>query len=555
MNKTLKKVLSLAAASAMSLTLAVTTVSPFVYADNATTDDNATINIIGNNQTVSDGSTFSAYRLLNVTQNKDDTTKLHYYIDNKATNYNANVTAIKAGLAACNVTVNDTITDDQLVTLITSNIKDSNIVTFGKAVYKSLKHSNGSADYTSTDGTFTVTKGYYLIAENIKKHDEQSDSESLILIDTAAKDTWTVTLKKDVPSFEKKIKETDDSENLKDSTGKDTGSNVSGWQDAADYDIGDTISFQLRGTLPDNYGKYSSYYFQFADTPTNLTYKALTRVYVDKNSNYQFDTGDIDVTKNFTYAKTENGFTITDSDLKKNNATDVTYSDNDTIVAEYTATLASTANIGSTGNPNVAHLVFSNNPNYIGTGNTSPTDNTPDDKVTVFTYEIVANKVHKNENNELVPLSGAGFTLSKYDLGQKKYVQVGSEITGKTTFEWKGTDAGLYKLEETTVPEGYSKAADVYFKVNASYDINSKDPKLTSLTVTDKDGKVLTGVTFNAHYSGDDDGKVVTSIENTSTSKLPSTGGIGTTIFYVCGGSLVAIAAALLISKKRASAE
>ena len=80
MNKTLKKVLSLAAASAMSLTLAVTTVSPFVYADNATTDDNATINIIGNNQTVSDGSTFSAYRLLNVTQNKDDTTKLHYYI-------------------------------------------------------------------------------------------------------------------------------------------------------------------------------------------------------------------------------------------------------------------------------------------------------------------------------------------------------------------------------------------------------------------------------------------------------------------------------------------
>ena len=94
------------------------------------------------------------------------------------------------------------------------------------------------------------------------------------------------------------------------------------------------------------------------------------------------------------------------------------------VVVNYTAKLNENAVIGEGGNTNVSKLEYSNNPYGDGTGVT------PEDKVIVFTYNLIANKVDGNN----APLEGAGFTLYKLDSTTGDYVAVGNEITGVTTF-------------------------------------------------------------------------------------------------------------------------
>ena len=196
--------------------------------------------------------------------------------------------------------------------------------------------------------------------------------------------------------------------------------------------------------------------------------------------------------------------------------------------------------IGSAGNPNQAKLEYSNNPYGDGTGKT------PWDKVIAFTYQLVANKVDKDG----APVVGAGFTLYKWSNEQDKYVAVGSEIKGVTTFNFKGIDAGKYKLVESTVPDGYTKAEDLVFTVVATYDTEDLEPKFGTLTI--KDGnKVISegeGNVFTVNLAA---GSFTTNVVNLTGTTLPSTGGMGTTVFYVVGGGLMAVAVVLLVTKKR----
>ena len=219
--------------------------------------------------------------------------------------------------------------------------------------------------------------------------------------------------------------------------------------------------------------------------------------------------------------------------------TSATVSADSKITVEFTAKLNEKAVIGSAGNPNEAKLEFSNNP-YDEKDHTS----TPWDKVTVFTYKIIANKV----NEKGVALDGAGFTLYKYVKGE--YVPVSNEIKGVTTFTFSGIDAGKYKLVETTVPTDYNKAPDLEFEVVATYDTNSADPTLTKLEVKNSEGQVISGenMTFTVNEKA---GSVTTDVVNKSGTELPSTGGIGRTIFYVVGGTVMAAAAILLVVKRR----
>ena len=251
------------------------------------------------------------------------------------------------------------------------------------------------------------------------------------------------------------------------------------------------------------------------------------------------------------------------------------------IVVDYTSKLNKEAVIGTPGNPNEVLLKYSNNPNLEDNSDTDE-GTTPKDKVVVFTYEIKALKVQPDGNaidqsaydkltneekadyvkvgdkwQKTKALEGAGFTLYKKVNGE--YTAVGEEIKGVTTFEFKGTDAGEYKLVETTVPAGYNKAADVTFEVKATYDTDAADPKLKSLTVepatagftvsvteTKNDEEEVTEITTDGIISG----KVL----NQKGSTLPSTGGIGTTIFYVLGAILVIGAGIVLVTRRRMSA-
>ena len=108
---------------------------------------------------------------------------------------------------------------------------------------------------------------------------------------------------------------------------------------------------------------------------------------------------------------------------------------------------------------------------------------------------------------------------------------------------------------ETTVPEGYNKADDVVFEVVPTYDTTTDPDTLTALTVENEAGEVIsTGneATFSTIVL---EGKVVTDVVNVAGTELPSTGGVGTTIFYIAGGILVVAAIVLLVAKKRMSVE
>ena len=190
----------------------------------------------------------------------------------------------------------------------------------------------------------------------------------------------------------------------------------------------------------------------------------------------------VDVTEQFTIETTEHSFTAT-ANLKE--LTGVTIEADTKIIVTYTATLNENAVSGATGNKNEVILKYENDPYYKGDGDPDTPDEpekpgeTPKDINIVFTYDAIVNKVDDKDE----PLEGAGFTLYKWVADENNWVAVGDEITGVTTFTFEGLDVGKYKLLETTVPNGYNKAADIIFYVEATYD-DTKDPVvLTDLVV------------------------------------------------------------------------
>ena len=400
---------------------------------------------------------------------------------------------------------------------------------FADKLYRAIKAKSITAD-AETDGTIIGAKGYWLIADVTDVTGDAANS--LVVVDTKGNDDLVVTPKTDVPTVEKKVKETNDSTGV-----------TSDWQDGADYDIGDDVPFQLTGTLPTNISSYETYKYVFHDELSDgLT---LNEESIKVEIGGKALTKDTDYTVN-TSVTDGCDFEIVFADLLK--LSDITKDSK--IVVTYTAELNGDAVIGGVGNPNEVHLEFSNNPYDEGTGKT------PKDKVTVFTFKLNADKVDK----EGEPLKGAGFTLYKYDedaKGEDKWTAVGDEQKGEdmTNFTWTGLDSGKYKLVESTVPDGYNKAEDLYFIIEAAYDISAVDPKLTDLVVKDKDGKKTIsgeGLTFTAEAA---EGTVSTKVVNTTGIELPETGGMGTTIFYVLGGLMIVGAGVLLVTKRRMSYE
>ncbi|MEE8674696.1 isopeptide-forming domain-containing fimbrial protein [Tractidigestivibacter scatoligenes] len=362
-------------------------------------------------------------------------------------------------------------------------------------------------DSTVIDG---LAAGYYLVKDKDGSQKDTSDAYTKFIVQVVG-DT-EANIKSGVPTVEKKVKDTNDS------TGK-----TSEWQDSADYDIGDSVPYQITGTMPQNIDDYTTYYYKFTDTMSaGLTYTAKTAT---------IKIGDADVTNAFAETVTPNADGTTTvtwecSDLKA--ISDVTLASDSTVVVSYNATLNDKAVIGSTGNPNEVDLTFSNNPNKGGQGDHGTT---PKDKNIVFTYKTVVNKVDQGKKS----LKGAAFKLEK-KLADGGYTTVKEFTAGEeTSFEFTGLDDGDYKLTETTTPAGYNTITPIEFTISAEHDPESADPKLTSLS-----GNVTTGeVTFTADVKA---GSLTTDVMNKKGSTLPSTGGMGTTVLYVAGAAIVVAA-------------
>lgn len=408
------------------------------------------------------------------------------------------------------------------------------------AVVEPYANLNSTPIATVTNGaTYEAVAGYYLIKD---KDNSVTGTDSYTLYIVKVVGNVTIDPKSDVPSFEKKIKDTNDTEGT-----------TTGWQDSADYDIGDNVPFKLEGTVAANYAQYKQYYFAFHDNEEEgLSFnKDSVRVYVDNT----------EITEGYTVVDNPADgctFEVVFNDLMAAaEEYNFTVSGGSKIRVEYTSKLNEKAKIGKEGNVNSASLEFSNNPNQEQ-GGTPDTGNTPWDNVIVFTYKVVVNKIDSSKK----PLAGAAFELSKKvndEYTRVALVNATQNTEGKyilsnetvTKFEWKGLDDGDYMLTEVITPAGYNTIAPIKFTVNADHTITwegeNRNTILTSLT-----GNAATGdITFTAN---DDKTELATNVVNNKGSELPSTGGMGTTIFYVVGSILVLGAAILLITKKRMSA-
>lgn len=370
---------------------------------------------------------------------------------------------------------------------------------------------------TITNGaTYAAVAGYYLIKD---KDGSVSGNDAYTTYLVQVVGDLTITPKSDVPRSEKKVKDTNDTEGT-----------TTGWQDSADYDIGDEVPFKLTGTVTSKYDDYTTYRFVFHDQESaGLTFNSdSVKVYVDGKQ----------ITEGFELkVDPEDGdtFEVVFANLKTISSVKA----GSKITVEYTAILNDKAVLGATGNPNTMHLEFSNNPK------TEETGKTPKDTVIVFTYKTVINKV--NENSQ--PLQGAEFTLEKKIKGAD-----GAEDTWKTvtvvkndegtTFTFTGLDDGEYRLTETVTPAGYNTIEPITFTVTATHDTTADAPTLTELNGVKTTGEI----TFTSNTA---EGSLTANVVNKSGSLLPSTGGIGTTIFYVIGAVLMIGAGVLLISRKR----
>lgn len=417
--------------------------------------------------------------------------------------------------------------------LTTSAVAES----FAESLVSNSKLSSVKATATAQNGTAVFTglsAGYYLVKNSSVDTGKTYTDFILEVVGNT-----TANHKGDVPDVEKKVEEKNDS----------TGAATT-WGATADYDVGDEINFELTGTLPESYGRYANYKYVFHDTMTNMTYKdGSVKVYYVKEGS----TNRVEISSGVasTWDNGAKKLTVTFNDLK----TAVSgLAHGDKIVVTYTATLDASAVVGGNGNPNKVKLEYSNNPNGEGTGET------PEKTVVVFTYKTIINKVTKGTDGKNVPLAGAEFTLSKFIASESGSDTVtvdsteyhgtwnnGVTVTPTKTgdvanvFTFSGLDTGIYRLTETKTPAGYNTIDPVYFEIVATND---------GTKVTSMEGKAVNGseISFTANETN---GSLSADVINNAGTTLPSTGGMGTTVFYVVGGGLMAVAVVLLVTKKR----
>lgn len=447
------------------------------------------------------------------------------------------------------------------------------------------KYANLSTDpYTS--GTATryenLPNGYYLVKDQDETQNTENGFYTLYVV-KVVNGTLEFNPKGDVPEAEKKIVE---------------GNNK---VDVNEASIGDTVNYEITGTLPTNFDDYNTYYYVFTDTLSKgLTY----------NNDVKVTVGGVDVTKYFyvnasAYSAT-NGTTITVGiqDIKALDLLDgVTVTKDSEIVVTYSAVLNENAVIAGEGNPNDVKLTYSNDPNNSGTGATTPpkenpdkpspvhpTGETPKDQVVTYTTELTILK--KNDEGKVLP--GAEFTLTgdgvnivlvtaekfaesadgeywklkngtytttapddetdnseDYDSTTTKYSKT-VEITAKGTGKTETSVVGVVDEGGHVTFTGLGAGTYTITETKTPAGYNTIAPITFTLTF---DAKTKTFVSGNEDVVVGADNKLDTTIVNEKGATLPETGGMGTTIFYVIGSVLVLGAAVLLIVKRRMRAE
>lgn len=421
---------------------------------------------------------------------------------------------------------------------------DDDSIAFARFVCHYLYSNDANPTYVVRAGSNALTipeakAGYYLFVDttDFSKDDSYHSYNSFLLMVTKGNWNVPITPKAEKPSVKKEVFDNFDNQD---------GTSTGVFGSSADHAINEKFQFKLTATLPAStdhaYDYYDTYAVCFKDTLSEgITYDKLDSVVINSNGHTYDITND---TSKYTITESQNSFVVKIPDVKTC-AEGLDLNDDATITVTYTAHLNDKAYVntrsGSTENKNSVQLQYSNNPRpgeYWGT--------TPKSEVYVYTYQLNNTKYHDDDTtgNEL---AGAGFRLYSdeactpeqevklYKKDNFYYpikdatdkaqdaVEMFSDEHGQ--FNVRGLDAGTYYLKETNPPADYSACANKEIVISATHDVNhvSLSGNLSTTIINKKAG----GIT------------------------LPSTGGIGTTIFYVVGGGLMVAAIVLLVTKKR----
>lgn len=561
--KTVKRALALVLALTLLLAMSAT-----VFA----ADDTYTITISGDN--VVAGHIYEAYQIFKGDlAEKDSKTILSNIEWGSGVNGDALLTVLRTDATLGN-DFNGCTTAAQVADVLATYGSDAEKTQqFAKLAGANLNATvAGTSTWNESDENYSISSlapGYYLVKD---QDDSVPSSDAYTRYILQVVHNVTVNAKTDVPTVDKNIKEGDNSVK------------------ANDASIGDVINYEVKSAVPDMTG-YAKYFFVLNDTMSKgLTFNNDVKVKIGE-AELKADAYDV--------TSTVNGDGTTSIEIIFKNFIQYKDQTGSAITVTYSATLNQDASLDPVaGNPNKVQLTYSNNPNVDGKGDPqnpdkpgegAPTGKTPESETKTYVTGIKLTKVDGTDHSKT--LTGAKFeitgdsvkvvlinkevykedsdgtyymlktgtytetapigeTASSYDSTTTKYKKITAvtkdtvkakvnatgyvDANGVLTFE--GLGEGTYTITEIIAPEGYNllKAPiTVEIKANATFE-------KCKWTVTADNEAVTADGTLYAFL-----------VENKSGAELPSTGGIGTTVFYVLGGLLVVCAGVLLITKRR----
>ena len=526
MKKAIKKLLAALLAVAMLCAMAVPALAADDAAGAATTTGEGEITI----DNVVTGHTYKLYRILD----------LEYHADTKSYRYTAN----KTWKAFITSRSDDLRLDDKTGTVTWENEDTADngtaIQAFANAagtyakdnhITEEQKITAGETTHHSTSITFSnLPLGWYLVVSDL-------NNGAICSLGTTAKEV-TIKEKNGEPTIDKYVFE--------------NGVTHGGYSN--DASVGDTVKFQIDVAVFD--GQPHNYVIHDAMS-AGLTFDIDSVVVTRYRATDAEHTGpdisldtlakgpDYTVKKTDTCAASAEITGCTFEIKFKDNALKA----NDIITVQYNATVNANAVIGVEGNPNKTILEYNNK--YTAPSTTK-----------TYVWEMGVRKfANLGESNKDHPLENAEFKLYKGADANKKYAAFSTATTVDGTSVYKltgwvdsetaatavvtpasgnikleGLDAGTYYLEETKAPVGYNKLTDPITVVIDRGTLPTKAGESVSYTVK-------YGETTAADH--------IVRVENKAGAVLPSTGGMGTTLFYVVGGGLMVAAIVLLVTKKR----